>query len=65
MQEGRQTFVTPDLEPGQTYTYIFKAEMDRDGQKVTRTKRIRVQVGLKTEVDFSDLAVAVAGESAD
>jgi uncharacterized protein (TIGR03000 family) len=38
-------FVSPPLNPGQGYHYIFKAEMDRDGETLTTTKRVEVGAG--------------------
>jgi len=53
-----EEFLTPDLKPGYTYSYLFRVEAVRDGKPVTRTQRIVVRAGQKTEVDFSDLQVA-------
>jgi uncharacterized protein (TIGR03000 family) len=53
-----QTFVTPDLEPGQTYSYLFRAEAEREGQTVTRTRRVLVRAGEEFRVDFSDMVTA-------
>lgn len=43
-------FVTPPLESGQGYHYIFKAEIDRDGEPITVTKRVDVRAGANEEV---------------
>jgi uncharacterized protein (TIGR03000 family) len=61
-----ELFLTPNLRPGQTYAYQVKAEVYRDGKKVTRTRRVLVRAGTRSRVDFSDLGTAVAskGESA-
>jgi uncharacterized protein (TIGR03000 family) len=51
-----ESFQTPNLKPGFVYSYTFKAETEIDGKPVTRTKRVTVRAGRRTEVDFSDLA---------
>jgi uncharacterized protein (TIGR03000 family) len=55
---SEQTFATPDLEPGQTYRYEFKAETKRDGKTVESTKKIEVQAGKESRVEFGDLTGA-------
>jgi uncharacterized protein (TIGR03000 family) len=54
---AEETFTTPDLEPGRSYEYLFKAEAVRDGKPVSRTKRVTVRAGQRSEADFSDLGV--------
>jgi uncharacterized protein (TIGR03000 family) len=51
-----EAFLTPDLQPGRPYSYLFRAELTRDGRTITRTQRVAVRAGQHTEVDFSDLA---------
>jgi uncharacterized protein (TIGR03000 family) len=48
-------FVSPALEPGKNYSYTLKAELERDGQKLTATKEVTVRAGETTEVTL-DLA---------
>jgi uncharacterized protein (TIGR03000 family) len=55
-RSAEETFQTPNLRPGHTYSYVFKAEVDRDGEKVTRTRRVVVRAGQDSVVDFSELA---------
>jgi uncharacterized protein (TIGR03000 family) len=57
-QSAEQIFTTPDLQPGKTYSYDFKAEVQRDGQTVIRTQTVTVRAGRESRVDFSDLARA-------
>jgi uncharacterized protein (TIGR03000 family) len=52
---SEETFASPALQPGKTYTYIFKAEATRDGKKVKKTQRISVQANRRSEVDFMAL----------
>jgi uncharacterized protein (TIGR03000 family) len=52
-----QTFRTPELEPGYTYIYTFKARVIREGQMVAYTKQVKVQAGQTVTADFTKLAV--------
>ena len=56
----RETFETPNLEPGHTYAYVFRAEGKRDGKAVVRERKVSVRAGEATQVDFSDLFAAAA-----
>jgi uncharacterized protein (TIGR03000 family) len=47
---GTRTFVSPPLEPGKTYTYTLRAEINRDGQPRDVKKTINVQAGRPTDV---------------
>lgn len=50
-------FVSPPLSTGENHYYIFKAEMDRNGQTVTTRKRVDVMPGQTENVhlQFADL----------
>jgi uncharacterized protein (TIGR03000 family) len=43
-------FVTPPLEPGATYRYVLRGELDRNGQKVTASQNVEVRAGKTSEV---------------
>ncbi len=60
-----ESFQTPALAPGRTYAYSVKAEVVRDGKKVSRSKRILVRAGGRSRVDFSDLDSASASADSD
>jgi uncharacterized protein (TIGR03000 family) len=60
MTSTRRTFVTPTLEAGERYFYDIQAEVVRDGQVRTETRRVIVAAGQVAKVDFSDLGPAVA-----
>jgi uncharacterized protein (TIGR03000 family) len=49
-RSDRRVFVTPPLEPGKTYTYTLRAEMNRDGRFVHETKTVEVKAGQISEV---------------
>jgi uncharacterized protein (TIGR03000 family) len=57
---AEETFLTPALPSGQTFAYVFSAEATRDGKTVTKTERITVQAGMKSEVDFTAMGQAAA-----
>ncbi len=46
-------FVSPQLEPGRTYTYTFKARWTEGDRPVERTKEVDVRPGDNISVDFS------------
>ena len=48
-----RVFVSPPLEPGRTFTYTLRAEMNRDGRTVTDRKTVEVRAGQTTEVTFN------------
>jgi uncharacterized protein (TIGR03000 family) len=51
----RREFKTPVLEAGQTYFYILRAEVTRDGKSFTETKRVTVRAGDEIRASFSEL----------
>jgi uncharacterized protein (TIGR03000 family) len=55
-----RTFVTPALEPGRTYHYIFKVEMQTDGRLMREEQRVEVAAGKQVTVDFKGLTAAAA-----
>jgi uncharacterized protein (TIGR03000 family) len=53
---SRRVFNTPQLERGETYYYILRAEVTKDGSPVTVTKRVVLKPGEEIRADFRDLA---------
>jgi uncharacterized protein (TIGR03000 family) len=47
---SRRIFNSPPLEPGWRYYYTLKAEVVRDGQRLTTTQQVTLQPGRETEV---------------
>ncbi len=45
-------FISPTLNKGRTYTYVFQAEIERDGKPVVVSKRVKVRAGAETRVRF-------------
>jgi uncharacterized protein (TIGR03000 family) len=50
-----RTFDTPVLTPGETYSYLLKAEVLRDGRTVAQTQRVTFRSGQRVLVSFEDL----------
>lgn len=57
-----RTFVSPPLEPGKTYHYTLRAEMNRDGHNVTDRKTVEVRAGQTAEVTFKPSDTNRGGE---
>jgi uncharacterized protein (TIGR03000 family) len=45
-------YVSRNLKSGKTYTYQVKAVVERDGQKLVRSKLVRIQTGTSQLVEF-------------
>ena len=58
MKSDRRTFVSPVLQPGETYFYDLKAEVVRDGERKTETRRVTIRAGQIARVDFRDMGNA-------
>jgi uncharacterized protein (TIGR03000 family) len=54
---AEETFRTPELEPGYSYTYTFQARVVREGKTVSYTKQVKVRAGQVSTADFTKLAV--------
>jgi uncharacterized protein (TIGR03000 family) len=50
-----RAFNTPVLQPGQTYFYTFKAQLERNGEMVTDSQRVLMTAGQNVTVNFSNL----------
>jgi uncharacterized protein (TIGR03000 family) len=53
-----RSFDTPRLEPGRDYAYTLRAELVRNGQKLSETRQVVFRAGRSVMVDFGDLAPA-------
>jgi uncharacterized protein (TIGR03000 family) len=58
-----RSFQTPDLEAGQMYYYIVRAEMVRDGQPVSETRRVTVKAGEVSRAKFQESDMVAKGNS--
>jgi len=55
---GRRVFNTPALEPGQTYYYVLRAEVVRDGQRKMSEQRVVIRPGQEARAAFTNLGAA-------
>jgi uncharacterized protein (TIGR03000 family) len=55
-----RSFQTPALEPGVTYYYSFRMEVVRDGERITRSRRVSFRAGQEVQVTFRDPNAALA-----
>jgi uncharacterized protein (TIGR03000 family) len=55
----RRVFSSPGLDEGQTYYYVLRAEVVRDGKTQSETKRVLLHAGEVVETSFSDLGSVV------
>lgn len=62
--EGRREFHTPALSQGQTYYYVVRAEVVREGKMVSDSKRVVFRAGEETRADFSALGKTEAVKKA-
>jgi len=47
-----RVFTSPELAPGQAFSYTLKAEIVRDGQTLTVTEQVSVRAGAETRISF-------------
>ena len=57
-----RVFSTPTLENGKEYFYTLKAEIIRDGQTVTASKKVAVRAGEETRVSLEFPVASVASK---
>jgi len=48
-----RTFVTPPLAAGRAYTFTLNAQVSRDGEEYTATRKVSVRAGQRSEVAFT------------
>jgi uncharacterized protein (TIGR03000 family) len=54
-----RSFDSPPLKSTRSYSYILRAEVDRDGKVVTQTQRVRLVAGQDSTVHFGDLKSSI------
>jgi len=59
-QGDTRRFVSPPLEPGRRFVYVLRAEMVRDGKKVTEAREVPVRAGEESAVTLTLPATPVA-----
>jgi uncharacterized protein (TIGR03000 family) len=60
---GQRLFQTPPLAAGNTYAYVLRAEIEREGRTVSQTQRVIVRAGEQTRVSFDFGAPDIAAAS--
>jgi uncharacterized protein (TIGR03000 family) len=60
---AERRFVSPELIPGMTYSYIFTAEITRNDRAITETIEVEVFAGNETRVTFGKLIAATATDA--
>jgi uncharacterized protein (TIGR03000 family) len=58
-----RAYQTPDLEPGQTYYYEVRVEVERDGKLLSETRRVLVRAGQDVHADFSDVTTTATAKA--
>jgi uncharacterized protein (TIGR03000 family) len=54
LASGKRTFSTPNLDRGQAYYYMVRAEVVRDGKTYSETKRVIVRSGEIAQASFPE-----------
>jgi uncharacterized protein (TIGR03000 family) len=50
---GERTFVSPPVKRGKTFVYTLKADVDRNGEKVTASQTVEVRAGQVSRVSLN------------
>ena len=58
-----RTFRTPILEPNQTYYYMLKVEVTRDGVTHSETRRVLIRAGTAVRAAFTEEGVVAASRA--
>jgi uncharacterized protein (TIGR03000 family) len=58
LTSATRSFLTPQLQPGQQYAYTMRAEVVRDGQTISQTRRVVIAAGREVDVTFSNFTPA-------
>jgi uncharacterized protein (TIGR03000 family) len=59
-----RNFTTPPLKEGQTYYYMLRVEVNREGAKLTETRRVLIRAGDEVKASFTETGIAAAAKSA-
>jgi uncharacterized protein (TIGR03000 family) len=58
LTSATRTFATPSLAPGREYYYLLKAEVVREGRRVSQTRRVTFRQGERITVSFDSLGAS-------
>ncbi len=56
----RRVFVSPELKPGRTYQYVFKAEVVRNGKPLSWEEKVTIEAGKEVKLNLAVPATALA-----
>jgi uncharacterized protein (TIGR03000 family) len=59
---SQRVFTSPPLEPGRMYHYTLRAELMRDGQRLTATRQVTVQAGRESAVTLEPTTATSASQ---
>lgn len=62
LTSDERSFNTPVLQPGQTYYYTLKMQVQREGETKTETRRVLVNAGQNVNVTFREPQVLTTAE---
>jgi uncharacterized protein (TIGR03000 family) len=62
LTSAARSFDTPVLQPGQTYFYTLKVEVQRDGVPVTDSQRVLIAAGEHVTVNFNNSGALAAAQ---
>jgi uncharacterized protein (TIGR03000 family) len=51
---ARRVLQSPSLQPGTAYSYVFRAEIQREGRAYQQTQKVDVRAGKEAVVTFSE-----------
>jgi uncharacterized protein (TIGR03000 family) len=51
---ARRVLESPRLKPGNSYSYLLRAEIQREDRKYQQVKKVNVRAGQTTAVTFSE-----------
>lgn len=58
-----RTFHTPKIDQAQTYYYILRVEIDRDGTTHSESKRVIIRAGEEVRAQFTETSIVSASRS--
>jgi len=62
LTSGERSFNTPNLQPGQTYYYTVRMQVQREGAPVTDSQRVLVRAGQEVTVTFAPPAPVITAQ---
>ena len=60
---ARRVFQSPRLDPGSKYSYLLRAELQRNGKRYEQTKKVSVRGGQETAASFTESDIMASSPS--